>query len=130
VNSQYGTAVLLISHNLGLISENCQKVLVMYAGRIVEELTIKQLLEMPRHPYTAALLAAVPDLDQPLAGPLETIPGQAADIASLPPGCPYHPRCALAMDRCRQERPALLARPEGGRVACWVANADLVASPR
>jgi oligopeptide/dipeptide ABC transporter ATP-binding protein len=130
VNSQYGTAVLLISHNLGLISENCQKVLVMYAGRIVEELTIKQLLEMPRHPYTAALLAAVPDLDQPLAGPLETIPGQAADIAALPPGCPYHPRCALAMDRCRQERPALLARPEGGRVACWVANADLVASPR
>lgn len=125
INTEYGTAIILISHNLGLVSQNCHKVLVMYGGRVVEELTTQQLLTKPLHPYTAALLATVPDMSRPPDASLESIPGQAPDLAALPPGCPYHPRCPLAQDRCRMERPPLLLRPDGHRVACWVANQDL-----
>jgi len=125
VNRDHGTAIILISHNLALVSQNCDRVLVMYAGRIVEELSRERLLAGARHPYTSALLASVPDMGRPQDEPLAYIPGQAPDLADLPTGCPYHPRCALAQDVCRGSRPALRARPEGGRVACWVANEDL-----
>jgi oligopeptide/dipeptide ABC transporter ATP-binding protein len=125
INEEYGTAVILISHNLGLVSQNCHRVLVMYAGRVVEELSTEQLLSSPMHPYSAALLAAVPDMSRSPEVPLMSIPGQMPDPAALPSGCPFHPRCPLAMDRCREERPPLLLRPENRRVACWVANQDL-----
>jgi peptide/nickel transport system permease protein len=125
INRTHGTAIILISHNLGLISQNCQRVLVMYAGRIVEDLTIDQLAAAPLHPYTRALLATVPDLERPRDEALATIKGQAPDMAALPAGCPFHPRCPLAVDRCASQRPPLVTRPDGQRVACWVANQDL-----
>jgi oligopeptide/dipeptide ABC transporter ATP-binding protein len=122
------TAVLLISHNLALVSQNCHRILVMYAGRIVEDLDVDHLSGSPLHPYTRALLGAVPVLGQPRSRSLTTIPGEAPEITSPPPGCPFHPRCPLAVERCQTELPPLLTRSEerGRRVACHVANADLV----
>ncbi len=125
IQSEHGMAIVLISHNIGLVSENCNRILVMYAGRIVEDLNAEQLRAGPKHPYTAALLAAVPDVNRPRGLPLASIPGQAPEIGSLVPGCAYHPRCALAVDKCQRIRPLLRSRPDGSRVACHVANQDL-----
>jgi oligopeptide/dipeptide ABC transporter ATP-binding protein len=125
INQTHGTAVILVSHNIGLISQNCHRALVMYAGRIVEDLTIEQMRSDPQHPYTRALISAVPDMSRPRDERLETIPGQAADPSNLPTGCPFHPRCPLATARCAAERPVLQDRPDGRRVACLVVNADL-----
>jgi oligopeptide/dipeptide ABC transporter ATP-binding protein len=124
VNQTRGTAIVLISHNLALVSQSCHRVLVMYAGRIVEDLDADQLTTDPQHPYTRALLGAVPKIERDRGRPLEYIPGEAADVSRPPPGCPYHPRCPLAIDRCRAELPSLVARPHerGRRVACHVAN--------
>ncbi|HEY4333395.1 MAG TPA: dipeptide/oligopeptide/nickel ABC transporter permease/ATP-binding protein [Ilumatobacteraceae bacterium] len=120
INREHDTAVILISHNLGLVSQNCSRVLVMYAGRIVEELTAEQLVSGPLHPYTNALVAAIPETSHP-DHPLASIPGQVPDFAAMPTGCPYHPRCPLAMDTCRALDPPLRRAPDGRRVACWVA---------
>jgi oligopeptide/dipeptide ABC transporter ATP-binding protein len=121
INGTHHTAIVLISHDLSLISQSCSRLLVTYAGRIVEELPTSKLAD-PRHPYTRALLDAVPDVNRPRDLELAAIPGQAPDIASRPSGCPYHPRCPLAVDRCREQNPPLLARGADERVACWVAN--------
>lgn len=119
VNTTHGTAVILISHNLALVSQNTDRVLVMYAGRVVEDLTTEQLLAGGLHPYTRQLLASIPDMSRSREERLEYIPGQAPDPANLPTGCPYHPRCPLAFERCRTERPPLLLHEEHRRVACW-----------
>jgi oligopeptide/dipeptide ABC transporter ATP-binding protein len=131
INAKHrNAAIILISHNLALISQNCRRVLVMYAGRIVEDISAEQLKTDPKHPYTRALLAAVPEVGQARGQTLASIPGEAPDLADLPSGCPFHPRCPLAVERCRIELPALVTRhDEGGRrVACHVANAELVPS--
>jgi oligopeptide/dipeptide ABC transporter ATP-binding protein len=122
VNEAHKTAIALISHNLALVRQNCDRVAVMYAGRIVEELPADRLTVDPQHPYTRALIAAVPSLSRPQGEPLEYIPGQTPDIARPPSGCPYHPRCPLAMDICRSEVPPLEPKPGGRRVACWAAD--------
>jgi peptide/nickel transport system permease protein len=131
VNHSHHTAVLLISHNLALISQNCTRILVMYAGRIVEDLTAEQLRRDPQHPYTRALVGAVPELGHARETQLEYIPGETPEITAPPSGCPFHPRCPLAIERCKVERPPLLARPgEGGRrVACHVANDGVAVAP-
>jgi peptide/nickel transport system ATP-binding protein/peptide/nickel transport system permease protein len=129
VNERHETAVVLISHNLALVSQNCDRVLVMYAGRIVEELGAKQLQNDALHPYTRALIATVPDLSRLDTAELVPIPGEVPDISALPPGCAFHPRCPLKIDRCATDVPALLHRPGERRVACHVANEDLEATP-
>jgi peptide/nickel transport system permease protein len=118
-------ALVLISHNLALISENCDRVLVMYAGRIVEEVPADRLLSDARHPYTRALITAIPDIGRSRDERLNPIPGEVPNIASPPAGCPYHPRCELAIAKCRIERPRLIANDADRRVACHVANADV-----
>jgi peptide/nickel transport system permease protein len=125
--SNRNAAILFISHNLALVSQNCQRVLVMYAGRIVEDLDADQLRTDPKHPDTQALLAAVPEIGQARDKPLAYIPGEAPDVADPPAGCAFHPRCPLAIDICRTEIPKLMTRPteRGRRVACHVANAEL-----
>jgi oligopeptide/dipeptide ABC transporter ATP-binding protein len=122
VNGKHRTATILISHNMGLISQNCDRVLVMYAGRIVEDLSARQLESDARHPYTRALLRSVPDMTRPRDDDLEFIPGQAPDPADVPAGCPYHPRCPLAVDQCRVEEPVLRQLADARRVACWMVD--------
>jgi oligopeptide/dipeptide ABC transporter ATP-binding protein len=127
-----GMAVLLITHDLGVVAETARRVAVMYAGRIVEEADVLALFERPRHPYTAGLLRSRPRLDV-AGGKLVPIEGSVPDPLHRPPGCPFHPRCAHAEERCRREDPPLTA--EGSRrFACWVTAArpelDLLAEPR
>ncbi|MFK4087727.1 dipeptide/oligopeptide/nickel ABC transporter permease/ATP-binding protein [Kribbella sp. NPDC020789] len=112
-------ALLLISHDVTVVGAICDRVLVMYAGRIVEELTT---LDHARHPYTRALVAAVPTMTTDLDSPLTVIPGRMPDLADVPPGCAFAPRCALADDRCRRTEPEPAIAPDGSRVACWHAD--------
>jgi oligopeptide/dipeptide ABC transporter ATP-binding protein len=125
VRTHHRTAIVLISHNLALISQNCDRVLVMYSGRVVEELEGGRLAEAPLHPYTRALLAAVPELGRTDAGALARVPGEPPDPGMPPAGCPFHPRCPLALERCAVDRPPLTSREPGRRLACHVVNADL-----
>lgn len=124
INRDHGTAVLLISHNVGVVSEICDRVLVMYAGQIVEDLSIESLTGDAAHPYTRALMSAVPSLDSDRDQPLADIPGQPYRLGDNSVGCPFAPRCPLATERCHEEQPSLLSRADGHRVACWVANPD------
>jgi oligopeptide/dipeptide ABC transporter ATP-binding protein len=118
VRASDAVALLLISHDVAVVGEVCDRVLVMYAGRIVEDLPAARLASA-RHPYTRALIDAVPDMTTDLDRPLATIPGRPVDPADVPPGCAYAARCPRADDRCRVEDPPLLADPDGARVACW-----------
>jgi peptide/nickel transport system ATP-binding protein/peptide/nickel transport system permease protein len=116
-------AIVLISHDVAVVGQVCDRVLVMYAGRIVEDLPAAELATGARHPYTRALVVAVPDMHTDLDRPLAVIPGRPVDPADVPPGCPYAPRCPLADDHCRSEDPALVSDGAGRRVACWHADA-------
>jgi peptide/nickel transport system permease protein len=126
INASEGTAIILISHNLGVINQLCDRVLVMYAGRVVEEGGRERLLADPQHPYTRALLAAVPVLPgTALAGTspaaeLSTIPGRPPRPDEDVPGCAFAARCPVAISRCTAERPALTATAADGQVACFV----------
>ncbi|HEY0949222.1 dipeptide/oligopeptide/nickel ABC transporter permease/ATP-binding protein [Nocardioides sp.] len=115
-------ALVLISHDVTVVGEVCDRVLVMYAGRIVEDLPAADLAGSARHPYTRALVAAVPDMDTDLDQPLAVIPGRPVDPADVPPGCAYAARCPLATARCRAEDPPLESDGTGRRVACWHAG--------
>ena len=115
-------ALLLISHDVSVVAEVCDRVLVMYAGRIVEDLPAADLATAAKHPYTRALLAAVPDMDTHLHLPLATIAGRPVDPAQLPEGCAYAARCPLADARCRAVDPHLATDEDGDRVACWRAG--------
>ncbi|WP_226900238.1 ABC transporter ATP-binding protein [Nonomuraea phyllanthi] len=114
---ELGTAVLLITHDLGVAAEVSDRVAVMYAGRIVESGEVAELYERPGHPYTEALLAAIPDLDSP-ASSLRAIPGAPPNPASVPPGCSFAPRCERASELCTTTRPALLEIGSGRYAAC------------
>jgi oligopeptide/dipeptide ABC transporter ATP-binding protein len=117
-----GVAILLISHDVAVVRQLCDRVLVMYAGRIVEDLPASELVGGARHPYTRALVAAVPDMDGDLDRPLAVIPGRPVEPADVPVGCAYAARCPLASQRCLDEDPALVTSPDGRRVACWHAG--------
>ncbi|KQV78048.1 peptide ABC transporter ATP-binding protein [Nocardioides sp. Root122] len=118
-------ALVLISHDVTVVAEVCDRVLVMYAGRIVEDVSAAGLATRAQHPYTRALVAAVPHMDTDLDQPLATIPGRPVDPAEVPAGCAYAARCPLADARCRAEDPPLVAAVDGSRVACWHAGEPL-----
>jgi oligopeptide/dipeptide ABC transporter ATP-binding protein len=120
LQAETGTAILLITHNLGVVAENCETVAVMYAGRVVETAPTRALFRNPRHPYTQGLLRAVPRLDHPPKQPLATIPGTVPNLLRLPTGCRFRSRCAWAQAKCAEEEPPLLPVAEGHRSACWV----------
>jgi peptide/nickel transport system ATP-binding protein len=115
-----GSAILFITHDLGVVAETAQRVVVMYAGRKVEEAPVGPLFAQPRHPYTKGLLGAVPNLGSSLseAQRLTEIPGVVPSLSDPIPGCAFAPRCAFAVERCRRDVPELVDRGAGHWVAC------------
>jgi oligopeptide/dipeptide ABC transporter ATP-binding protein len=111
-------ALVLISHDLGVVAEAADRVAVMYAGRIVEEGPSASLFSKPAHPYTAGLLRSLPDRDSP-GDRLEAIPGSVPSSHAWPPGCRFHPRCTVVLDRCRRDDPSLVPAAVT-RAACWL----------
>lgn len=118
-------ALLLISHDIMLVGQMCDRILVMYAGRIVEDLPAADLFSGSRHPYTRLLVSAVPDMDADLDRPLTVIPGRPPDPAAVPSGCAFAPRCPNADAKCRQEDPVLVKLEARHRVACWHPNTSI-----
>jgi oligopeptide transport system ATP-binding protein len=118
-----GTAIMLITHDLGVVAETCDRVAVMYAGRIVESGPATQIFDAPRHPYTRALLASLTRLDEPVDeshSPLPSIAGQPPELRAIPSGCPFHPRCPEVMPRCREQMPGETRFPDASFARCWL----------
>ena len=113
-------AIVWITHDLGVIAELADQVVVMYAGFIVEQSDVFTLFDDPRHPYTLALLRSIPRLDEISHEKLPAIPGSPPDCLHLPPGCPFAPRCNFVIERCIQQNPALRPVEDGHPIACWV----------
>jgi len=120
LNDAMGTAVIIITHNLGVVARYADRVNVMYAGRIVETGTAREIYGDTRHPYTLGLLKSVPRLDEPRKEKLIPIEGMPPDLSSLPDGCSFRPRCTFAIDKCAEGAPALQAVGEAHRAACWI----------
>jgi len=114
----HGAAVMLITHDMGVIAETCDRVAVMYAGRVVEIGPVDEVIHRPAHPYTAGLMASVPRLGDDEGARLAQIDGSLPRLDAIPGGCPFHPRCPKASPRCEAERPEL-ALVERTRAACW-----------
>jgi oligopeptide/dipeptide ABC transporter ATP-binding protein len=117
-----GVAMLIITHNLGVVARYADRVNVMYAGRIIERASASELYAEPRHPYTLGLLRSVPRLDEPRRARLAPIEGQPPDVTRLPPGCAFAPRCAFRVERCTEEAPPLEVVSTGHWSACWEAK--------
>ena len=113
-----GVALIFVTHNLGIVAKMCDKVAVMYAGKIVEMQSVRGLFYRPRHPYTRALLDSIPKLGT--KDPLYVIPGQPPDLSRLPAGCSFQPRCQSAMERCRVEEPSEQHLDDGATTRCWL----------
>jgi len=127
LSRRLGVAMLIITHNLGVVARYADRVNVMYAGRIIERATAAELYANPRHPYTLGLLRSVPRLDEPMRARLVPIEGQPPDLARLPKGCAFAPRCAFRVARCEAESPPLEEVAGGGHVAACFESARLVA---
>jgi oligopeptide/dipeptide ABC transporter ATP-binding protein len=110
-------SIMMITHNLGVIAETAERVIVMYCGRIVESGPVRKIFHEPLHPYTRQLLASVPRLEAEQTR-LQEIPGIVPSLYALPPGCDFHPRCAEAAEECKLRRPELFEAASGHFVAC------------
>ncbi len=122
LSRRLGVAMLIITHNLGVVARYADRVNVMYAGRIIESGTAAEIYADPRHPYTLGLLRSVPRLDEPIRAKLDPIEGQPPDLTKLPPGCAFAPRCAYRIDRCAEVPPLKPFGAPGHMSACWVAD--------
>jgi peptide/nickel transport system ATP-binding protein len=121
---ELGLSLILITHDLSVIAETCDRALIMYAGKVAEEGPVGRLFTAPRHPYTQKLLGAFPNIHADRRT-LETIPGSPPDLLDPPKGCRFHPRCPAAMDVCREVEPPEVVFPDGVRVACYLYPAGL-----
>jgi peptide/nickel transport system ATP-binding protein len=123
LREETGTAIILITHDLGIVAELADEVAVMYAGRIVEHASAETLFAQPQHPYTVGLLGSIPRLDLEQER-LPAIEGLVPSPLEPVPGCRFHPRCPFAIDRCRQEDPPLVVQGDAHVSACWRAPLD------
>lgn len=122
LSSELGMANLVITHNLGVVARYADRVNVMYAGKIIERGSAREIYKNPRHPYTLGLLASVPRLDEPRKAQLDPIEGSPPDLVALPAGCAFRARCKYAIDRCAVEVPPLIQVADGHTAACFVAD--------
>jgi len=120
LNRETGTAIVLITHDLAVVASLCTRVIVMYAGRIVEQGPIRRVFKSPQHPYTWSLLRSIPRFDGGPGGPLLSIAGTPPDLADLPAGCKFHPRCRFRTERCSAEEPPLEHVTGAQEARCWV----------
>ena len=125
IRDNNNTGILLITHDLGVVAEMCSRVIVMYAGRIVEEAPVQELFATPKHPYTQGLIASVPKLGSGVTS-LPSIPGSVPDLSMMPAGCKFAPRCSKACDRCHQTEPPLFTLKDGRQSRCWLAESEAV----
>ena len=122
LSREFGVSLLIITHNLGVVARYADRVNIMYAGKIIERGTAREIYGNPRHPYTLGLLHSVPRLDQPRQEKLDPIEGQPPDLINLPPGCSFRVRCRYAIDKCAEEVPPLESVGDGHVSACFVAG--------
>jgi oligopeptide/dipeptide ABC transporter ATP-binding protein len=120
LNRELGTAIVMITHNMGVVAGLCSRVMVMYAGQIVEEGPVEQIFENPQHPYTWSLLKSIPRVDALRHERLRSIEGMAPDLLDPPAGCRFHPRCPFRIKECFTKEPKLLDVAPDQRAACWV----------
>ena len=120
LRSELGTAVILITHDLGVVAGLCDRVAVMYAGHFVEQGPVTSIFDDPRHPYTLGLLRSIPRIDRERTASLTPIDGSPPDLVHPAPGCPFAPRCRFVAERCWAELPTLVEHAPGRRVRCWV----------
>jgi peptide/nickel transport system ATP-binding protein len=123
---EHGTAIMLVTHDMGVIAETADRVAVMYAGRIAEIGPVRDVVQNPLHPYAKGLMGAIPSLESD-AERLVQIPGSMPRLSAIPPGCPFNPRCPYVFDRCRVERPEPIQHSEH-RVACHLYDQSSVPS--
>lgn len=119
LSEEYGTSIIMITHDLGVVAEMVDRVIVMYAGQIVEQDNVFNIFKNPKHPYTKGLLNSTPKIHQ-LKDQLESIEGNVPIPSELPVGCKFHPRCPYAMDICRNQEPSLVQAKDGSEVRCWL----------
>jgi oligopeptide/dipeptide ABC transporter ATP-binding protein len=120
LNRELGTAMMLITHNMALVASLCQRIVVMYAGRVVEEGPVEQIFKSPQHPYTWSLLRSVPRVDEARKDRLVSIKGLPPDLSNPPPGCKFHQRCPFVVGRCKVEEPPLSEVDVNQVARCWV----------
>src|SRR5258708_4922781 len=125
VNRDFGTPTILITHNLGVVAGMCERVMVMYAGRIVESGPTVDVFAHPKHPYTWSLLRSIPRLVADAHEPLQPIEGLPPDLIDLPTGCSFHPRCSFTIERCSRDVPVLNRVGETQLAACWVTQSGV-----
>lgn len=124
LKNEFRTSIVLITHDLGVVAEMADRVLVMYAGQVVEETDVFTLFEAARHPYTQGLMSSIPHLNSP-DDKLSSIPGSVPAIHEMPTGCRFQARCVLASDKCRRHNPPLFEVAAGHTVRCWLAEDEL-----
>lgn len=123
MKEETGTSVLMITHDLGVAADFCDKVMVMYAGRVAEQAPMEEFVERPYHPYSRGLMNSTLDLGRP-KGRLDPIPGAPPSLLNPPAGCRFHPRCSEAMAVCSEKEPELVEVGPGRKVACWTAEKE------
>jgi peptide/nickel transport system ATP-binding protein len=131
LSTETGTAMILITHDLGVVAEMADRVAVMYAGQVVEQADVFTLFDEPKHPYTIALMRSIPHLSAPVDERLTAISGSVPSLTQMPTGCRFHDRCPQAMDRCRDDRPELLqitGKPDH-TVRCWLYDVQVAKVP-
>ncbi len=124
LQKEYGTSIIFITHDLGVVAELCERVIVMYGGLIMEEATIDDIFEHPRHPYTLGLLQSIPAIDQDKEERLSPIPGSPPDMTNPPTGCPFAPRCPYARQICASKCPEYTKISDSHRSMCWLLESD------